>query len=328
MLYRVYFLMLLQMCLLVSSTFAAGITIVMTPEVSIDGAFMTLGQLADISGDDDIVIKKMQQFQVGNAPLPGKSVVLTKELLIMRLGNIGANLNDIVWQMPETVTVTTRSQSIRGQILLDKAITAIEERAGRSVSSGELSIAPIGSVQDAIIPTGDIVLTSDFPYGIRYNSPTAITIAVHVNGQIVSKINLRFEVKLYQQVVVTMSQISPGELFTTDNLRYMRMDIGRLGLGFFTDKSKLQELIARRLLAPGIVVTEAMVKKPVLIHRGSMVTILARIGSMEVIATGQAMQDGSEGQLIRVQNINSNKIILGKVVDGSTVQVLSYKSKV
>jgi flagella basal body P-ring formation protein FlgA len=69
-----------------------------------------------------------------------------------------------------------------------------------------------------------------------------------------------------------------------------------------------------------------MVNKPVLIKRGSMVILIALVGSMEVTASGQAMQDGYEGQLIRVKNVNSNKIVLGKVIEENKVQVLTHKS--
>jgi len=326
MLNKVCLLIVLHMTLLMSSTFAESVTIAMPPEVSIEGPMMTLGQLADISGDDEPFVEKLRQFKLGNAPFPGRSVVLTKALLVMRLGSMGSNVSSIVWQMPEAVTVTTRFQSISGQVLIDKAITAVEQRVGRRVSSGELSIAPIGRVQDVVVPVGDIVLTSELPYGISYNSTTAITVAVSVNGQVVSKINLRLAVKLYQQVAVVTRQISLGEIVTTDKLHYERMDSGRLGSGYFTDMNKVQGLISRRSLPPGMVITGAMVNKPVLIKRGDIVNIVAHIGSMEVTAAGQAMQNGSEGQLIRVQNINSTKIISAKVLNESTVQVLTYNN--
>ncbi|MDF2635242.1 MAG: flagella basal body P-ring formation protein FlgA, partial [Pelosinus sp.] len=74
------------------------------------------------------------------------------------------------------------------------------------------------------------------------------------------------------------------------------------------------------------VITDSMVNKPVLIKRGSMVILIALVGSMEVTASGQAMQDGYEGQLIRVKNVNSNKIVLGKVIEENKVQVLTHKS--
>ena len=326
MLHKVCLLILLHMFLLMGSTFAEGITIIMAPEISIEGTVMTLGQVADISGDDDALITKLRQLKLGNAPIPGSSVVLTKELLAMRLGSIDSTINGIVWQMPDAVTVTTRSQSIQGQALVNKAITAIEERSGHSTRSGDFTITPIGNVRDLVIPMGDIVLTSDIPYGLHYNVPTVVRIIVNVNGQVVSKINLRLDVKLYQQVAVSGAQIYPSEIVTTDKLRYERMDIGRLGVGYFTDINKVQGLMARRLLTPGMVVTESLLTKPMLIKRGSVVTITARIGEMEVTATGQAMQDGHEGDLIRVQNINSTKIISAKVLDASTVQVLTYKN--
>jgi flagella basal body P-ring formation protein FlgA len=37
------------------------------------------------------------------------------------------------------------------------------------------------------------------------------------------------------------------------------------------------------------------------------------------------MQDGYENQLIRIKNVSSNKIVLGKVIDEDKVQVVTYK---
>lgn len=323
MLHKAGLLVLFSIWMFMNSVFAEGITVTVNPSVRMEGTYMTLGQLADISGDDEKRVTGLRQLKLGSAPSPGNSMVLTKEILGMRLAGAGTDLSGIIWSIPDAVTVTTDSQLISGQALLNKAVTTVQEQASR----GDISITPIGSVQDVVVPMGEILLTSNLPYGIHYNSPTAITIAVSVNGQIVSNINLRLDVKLYQQVAVAAVQMNPGEIVTTDKLRYERLDTGRLALGYFTDINKVQGLVARRLLMPGTVVSESMVKKPLLIKRGSVVTILARIGGMEVIAAGKAMQDGNEGQLIRVQNISSAKIISAKVLDASTVQVLSYKSK-
>lgn len=324
MLHKIGLLMLLSIWTLMNTVFAEGVTVIVAASVHVEGPSITLGQLADISGDDAQQVNNLRQLKLGSAPSPGGSMVLTKEILGMRLASAGSNLEGIVWQIPDSVTVTTNSQVISGQALINKAVVTIQERVGQK---GDIRIAPLGSVQDIIVPAGDVVLTSELPYGIHYNSPTATTITVSVNGQVVSKINLRLDVKLYQQVAVAANQIGLGEIITADKLRYEQMDTGRLGLGYFSDMNKVAGLIARRSLPPGMVVTESMVNKPILIKRGSTVIILARIGDMEVTAAGQAMQDGNEGQLIRVRNINSAKIISAKVLDGDTVQVLSYKSK-
>lgn len=323
---KVWMLILLQLWLLIAAANAEGITIVMSPEVRVEGAFITLGQLADISGDDMTRVSSLRQLKLGSAAAPGSSIVLTKELLGMRLAATGSDFRDIEWKIPDTVKVTTDFQVISGQALIDKAIVDLEGQAGLRASSGDLRITPIGSVQDIIVPRGQIVLTSYLPYGIRYNTPTTAQITIHVNNQVFTKINLKFNSKLYRQVAVATSQIAPGEILTTDKLRYERMDTGRLGTGYFTDMNKVLGLVTKRSLTPGMVVTDGMVNKPVLIKRGSLVNIVARIGSMEVTAAGQAMQNGHEGELIRVQNINSKKIISAKVLDEGTVQVLTYKN--
>ena len=112
------------------------------------------------------------------------------------------------------------------------------------------------------------------------------------------------------------------------NLRSERMDIGKLGAGYYTDLNKVVGLASRRSLKPGMVLIDSMLVKPVLVKRGAAVNIVARIGSLEVTALGQAMQDGTQGQLIKVQNVNSAKFISARVLDGTTVQVLTYKSNV
>jgi len=287
---------------------------------------MTLGQLAEISGDDVEWVNSLRQLKLGSAPPLGSSIVLTKEVLNMRLRATGSDFSGIIWKIPDAVTVTTNSQSVSGQALIDKAVVAIEEQIGHSAKREDFTITPVGNMQDIIIPGGNVMLSSTVPYGVRYNTTTSVAVTVTVNGQLFSKVGLNFDVKLYNQVVVVNNQISLGEILTTDNVRYERMEIGRLGPGYSTNLSKVLGLAARRSLTPGMVVIDSMMTKPLLIKQGNMVNIAAYMGSMEVIAAGKAMQDGCAGQLIRVQNINSARIIFAKVLDESTVQVLTYQS--
>lgn len=309
-----------------NSIFAEGIKIIVAPESKVEGGVITLGQLADVSGDDVEWVRSLRQLKLGSAPPLGSSTVLSKELLNMRLRATGSDFSGIVWQIPESVTVTTNSQVVNGQALLDKAVATIEQQIGHGVSSEDYNITPVTGVQDVIIPAGTMMLSADVPYGVRYNTTTNVTVSISVNGQLFSKVALNFNVKLYGQVVVVNRQVSFGEILTTDNVRYERLETGRLGAGYFKDMNKVLGLAARRSLPPGMVVLDTNVNKPLLIKQGNMVNIVAYIGSMEVSATGQAMQDGSEGQLIRVKNINSNKIMSAKVLNESTVQVLTYQS--
>ena len=323
---KICFLILLQICLLQSLVLAEGITVTIAPQARVDGTTIILGQLATISGDDEEKKQYLRQLKMGNAPIPGSSFVLTREVIDMRLGSAGNDLAGVTWNIPSSVTVIGNSQVISAQTLVDKGISTIRDQVGPNVRSDDLTISLVGRVQDMIAPVGNVTLSASLPYGIRYNTPVTVMISANVNGQAVTKIGLKFNVQLFRQVAVAASKVNASEIFTEDSLRYERMDTGQIAAGYFTDTKKIVGLIARRPVTPGMVVTDSMVNKPVLIKRGSMVILIAFVGNMEVTASGQTMQDGYSGQLIRVRNVNSNKIVLGKIIDEEKVQVLTYKS--
>jgi len=317
-------ILLLQFCC--SSVFAEGIVVTISEQAKVDGTIITLGQLAEISGGDAEQMQNLRQLKLGASPLPGSSFVLTKDIINMRLGAAGANFSGITWQIPNSVTVIGNSQIVSGQTLIDKAVAAIKSQVGSDAGIDNLTISSIGQVKDIVAPLGNLVFSTSLPYGVRYNTITTVNVDVNVNERGFAKVGLKFDVNLYSQVVVAAREINARELFTDDGLRYERMDIGHLPAGFVTDKNKILGLMARRQITPGMVMTNSIIIKPVLIKRGSVVNLIALTGNMEVTAPGIAMQDGYEGQLIRIKNSNSNKIVLGKVIDENKVQVLTYKS--
>ncbi|MCC5464211.1 flagellar basal body P-ring formation chaperone FlgA [Pelosinus baikalensis] len=323
---RVCLLILFQICLFISSAFAEGTRVVIDEQVRVNGATISLGQVATISGDDEENNQKLRQVKMGDAPVPGSSFVLTKEVINMRLAAAGIDLTRVMWIIPDRVTVIGDSQVINAQTLIDKGINAIRDQVGPNVKYDDLHIFYVGREKDVTVPVGTVALSASLPYGIRYNTPTTVMISISVDGQAVTKVGLRFKVNLYRQVTVAARQVNAREIFTEDDLRYERMDTGQIAAGFITDKNKILGLMARRLITPGMVISDSMVNKPVIVKRGNMVTLTAFIGNIEVIASGQAMQDGYENQLIRIKNVSSNKIVLGKVIDEDKVQVVTYKS--
>ncbi|AJQ25935.1 flagellar basal body P-ring formation chaperone FlgA [Pelosinus fermentans] len=324
---RVCLLILFQICLLIRSVFAESTVVVFDEQVRVSGAaVINLGQLAKISGDDEENNQKLRQLKIGDAPVPGSSFVLTKEVINMRLAAAGIDLASAMWIIPDRVTVIGDSQVISAQTLLDKGTNTIRDQVGPNVKYDDLHIFYVGREQDVTVPVGNVALSASLPYGIRYNTPTTVMISISVDGQAVTKVGLRFKVNLYRLVTVAARQVNAREIFTEDDLRYERMDTGQIAAGFITDKNKLLGLMARRLITPGMVISDSMVNKPVIVKRGNMVTLTAFIGNIEVIASGQAMQDGYENQLIRIKNVSSNKIVLGKVIDEDKVQVVTYKS--
>ena len=64
-----------------------------------------------------------------------------------------------------------------------------------------------------------------------------------------------------------------------------------------------------------------------LIKRNDVVQLVTNIGEIKVVTTGEALEDGRLGQLIRIRNVDSNRVVHGRVVDRAVVEVDFVRSK-
>ncbi len=305
--------------------FAGPLTITVNDKAAVKGPYMTLGEIATITGEDPGRIEQLSRLQLGYAPAPGSNTVLTKELLGTRLAATGADLSGVVWQVSQTISVMTESQVVSGQSLTDMATQAVHNKLTGIV--GELTVVPAVIPTDVNVPLGMVQVVAEIPGGVRFTGFTTAYATIFVDGQRYSSVPVRLAVKLYQQVAVAARAISGREMLTADSIRFERADIGRLAAGYITDGDQVIGLQSRRLIMQGTVITSQLLEKPILITRGSAVTIVARMGDIEVTVNGQALQDGIKDQLIRVQNVNSRRIIAARVVDNTTVLVGTYNGK-
>ena len=62
-------------------------------------------------------------------------------------------------------------------------------------------------------------------------------------------------------------------------------------------------------------------KKPALGSKGEKIMILAEKNGMKITTPGILKQDGYENAMVQVLNIESKKIIYGRLVDANTVKV-------
>lgn len=302
--------------------FAGPITVTVAEQAAVTGPIITLGEVASISGDDAERIRNLQQAKLGTAPVPGSSVVLTSQLLGMRLTAFSQDAS-IEWRIPSSLTVTTRSQGIEQQKLIEAATAAIRAGIGSAVQEADLTITPLTPLQDIVAPVGAVQIIADLPYGIRYNTPTIVRVDIQIDGRSYNKSNISFAVKQFQSVVVAAKAISARQILMPEDLRFERMDTSRLSPGYLTDMSQIAGLMIRRSLMPGAVVYDSGLERPVLVKSGTVLNMVARIGDIEVRAIGKALQSGSQGEVIRVQNINSKKIVSARVLDDTAVQVLT-----
>ena len=80
-------------------------------------------------------------------------------------------------------------------------------------------------------------------------------------------------------------------------------------------------MAAKRIVREHAPIRLSYVQRPVLVRKNGLVTIHLASRSMTLTAQGQAMQDGSKGEIVQVKNIQSKKVIEAVVTHAGKVRV-------
>ncbi|MFD1384428.1 flagellar basal body P-ring formation chaperone FlgA [Rhodanobacter aciditrophus] len=129
------------------------------------------------------------------------------------------------------------------------------------------------------------------------------------------------EQHIFIQGIKAITPISRGERITKSNTDIGEIDLSTLRGHLYTDTNPPYGLIASRNIRINSFITDQLTDKPNLVKKGSSVLITAKSGGIIVKMNGTALEDGVQGQQIRVENTSSGRIVYGKVVSDSEVLV-------
>jgi len=85
-----------------------------------------------------------------------------------------------------------------------------------------------------------------------------------------------------------------------------------------------RDIVGHRLIRnidKGETLLTHMIQKVPLVKNGDRILIIVQKGSLRVTAPGVVRQNGFKNETVRVENLQSNKIILGTVLDSKTIQI-------
>ncbi len=163
-------------------------------------------------------------------------------------------------------------------------------------------------------------LTAEAPAGSRALGATTVIVRCP-GGDRPWSIHVSANVQVAVDAVVLARGVARGTVLTRADLALQRMDLASLPPGALTDPAQAAGRLLKRPLAPGLVLTAAMLEDRPLVRRGDTVMLLARAGGLDVRVKAEALGSGAAGQRIKVRNLSSRQVIEATVVAESLVQV-------
>ena len=113
--------------------------------------------------------------------------------------------------------------------------------------------------------------------------------------------------------------IERGQTIAAEQLQLQEVNVGRASRGFYNSVDEVIGQGAKRRLRAGQLIAPNLLAAPLLIRRGQQVTIIASQDGISASATGEALANGREGEVIRVRNLGSQKVIEAQVVEEGVV---------
>ncbi|MBT8098759.1 MAG: flagellar basal body P-ring formation protein FlgA [Gammaproteobacteria bacterium] len=147
-------------------------------------------------------------------------------------------------------------------------------------------------------------------------------VGVRCSGSKPWKVYLPVDLVVSAQVATSARNLPRGHTVTADDLAVDERDVSRFIAGYFTDPTALVGQTLKQAIVAGRVVTPSMLKVQHVVERGQTVTLTSAGSGIAISMLGKALMNGTINQRIRVENVNSGRIVEGVVRSGEQVEIL------
>ncbi len=212
-------------------------------------------------------------------------------------------------------------------------------RAARLIESGEIEIALRRALtQQGLSKNQQIELfnrtirvfvpiDATEPYEIRNTRFDAVSgrfsasLIVTDNGEIRKIVGLNGRAYSVIEIPVLSRTKRPGEIIRRGDIEWIGIRADAADRNAIVDLAEIIGRTPRRPLRAGAPIRRSDIRRPVVVAKGSIVTLELRTRRMTLIARVKAAEDGAKGQTIRVLNTRSNRTVEGVVVGPGRVVV-------
>jgi flagella basal body P-ring formation protein FlgA len=293
------------------------------PLVEAQGTTLTL---LDLMVRDDIPEdwrEIMESLTVGDVPALGTEKFIQPENLRLYLERFfeahGQDPSRTQIILPERIVVRRKTRLLELKEIED--IYREFVRGNAPWNPEDIVIDRIRVSGLTMVPCGRLTHRVEASPEERYLGNVALTMQFSVDGEEARNLRVAGFVQVEQDVVRTTRPLNRDEAIGMDDVRVERLALtsepGRYLSG-------VEQAVGKRVIrniGSGEILDPTFLAKPLLITRGEPVTIVYQKPGLRLTARGQAREDGAAGDLVRVINLSSSKLLSCRVLDSGTVLV-------
>ena len=222
---------------------------------------------------------------------------------------------------------------------MNDRVRAVVLRASRVISREEIKDAILDALSEILITSDSEielfdqfiklhvpekslsgVTVDDIEFAARKQRFNAI-ISVPANASGSRQLRLRGRVHKTIEVPVLKHRALSGEIIKRDDIKWIKIRAQRLQHNAVAKENEIVGMSPKRSIRPGIPILLSSIRRPILVAKGSLVTMFLQAPKMTLSAQGKALENGSDGDVIPISNLHSKKIVEAEIIGHGKVAV-------
>jgi flagella basal body P-ring formation protein FlgA len=197
--------------------------------------------------------------------------------------------------------------------LRDEVLTKLNQTETEKIAISELKIISESSGSKADF---DKLSNLEIEDSFKMSEFTENQEKLSFSGRISSpEKSFKFEGKFNKtsEALVLSRTVKKGETITESDLKLVDLSRDKIFENAIKDKEDLIGKTAQKLIPQNKQILPTDVKFETIVKKGAVVTVIFKNQSMEIKTVAQAIQNGTFGQIIKLKNLSSGKIIEAKL---------------
>ena len=295
---------------------AAADTITLKEEAYIRGPRVTLGEVADVVGENAAALNAVE---LAPAAPPGDLRRLGSALIQARLKAAGFPAESFEIRGAANVLAKTLQNEITPDVVEQNLRAFIEHQMPWQPENTVINVDV--PAQRVVVPDGEVGFEWQPDPEFRYLGTGCIRGAVTVDGEVKRGFVCKVSIEAYDEVLVAAGAIDRGKSLSATDVTVERRALSGLKDTVFHDPSEIEGFIVRHPVGPGQVITKRGLAPQLVIKRNQLVSVETRAGGLQVQTQARAGSDGAAGDLVTCINPNSNQPFQGVVRKDGVVVV-------
>ncbi|MBF0102126.1 MAG: flagellar basal body P-ring formation protein FlgA [Desulfobacterales bacterium] len=296
---------------------AAEVKVRIHEKSEIAGDQIVLSAIADISAPP-VMKKRIGDISFGRSPDPGQEKVMYKDRIKRILSYYKWLPENTIWEIPDKITIVIQSQTISTSQLENLYKTYISEKLkGSPYNMSKFSVR--GPVH---YPMGDLTLKiMDTNKYQTYEKNVNFKVVVYVDGKESGRIILTAWIDRFNPMIFVKQDMMKHNIIKPEDVYITYGNTANISGNFCSSLNEVVGMRLKQTISANSVLRANLVEISPIVKKGDQVKMIAQKGVLRVSTLGIAKEDGAMGEQIKVENVKTNKVVSGKVISNTSVEI-------